>query len=52
MRRLGPRVLNVDLFAAAEARECLERVKPKENIKMKKSGTGLGSYAKPVEASG
>lgn len=32
--------------------EFLERVKPKENPKMKKSGSGLGSYAKPVEASG
>lgn len=32
--------------------EFLERVKPKENLKMKNSGSGLGSYAKPVEASG
>lgn len=52
MRRLGPRELNVDLFATSEVREFLERVKPKENPKMKKSGSGLGSYAKPVKASG
>lgn len=52
MRRLEPRVLSVDLFATAEVREFLERVKPKENPKMKKSGSELGSYAKPVEASG
>lgn len=28
------------------------RVKPKENLKTKNSGLGLGIYAKPVEASG
>lgn len=38
MRRLRIRVLNDDLFATAEV-----RVKPKENLKTKKSGLGLGT---------
>lgn len=44
--------MNVNLFATVEVKGLLGRVKPKENLKMKNSGLRLGSYAKPVEASG